>query len=103
MIGLHWTVTTRWLQAHFYSVLFFLFEISNRGLKGDFLAANLQGHHLDASETEAQRQHDGDGETFITVLEQEIAIVLCLLMVSHYLSSHRGKCYKQLVSMSELK
>lgn len=43
MIGLHWTVTTRWLPACFYSVLLFLFEIGNRGLKEEFFAASLQG------------------------------------------------------------
>lgn len=37
MIGLHWTVTTGWLQACFYSVGLFLFETGNRGLKEELL------------------------------------------------------------------
>lgn len=41
MIGLHWTVTTRWLQA-FFILCFISVEIGNRDLKEEFLhqAAN---------------------------------------------------------------
>lgn len=99
MIGLHWTVTTRWLQACCYSAArsFFYFCLNKkkkrrRGFKG----RSVCRHHLDAPDAETRRQRDGDELNLLpSQSDNRLQSALCLFLLSRYLLSHKGKMWQQ--------